>query len=255
MKSKWIFFILFIVIISISFQSKDISFDDYDMMNSLTVMSKEELSNLGYSKDQINIIKDFHKNYQNFVFMQNLLLESRINELGYDNRQIVNNSTTNSNNKKSYNLRDDSFVIDTTICDYNFDNDLKRNTSRIYITMNWIGSINSNNESIELTFQNFTTNNQYALLNYKNTQNSNVTKNLMYQFDPNGYVNNMNIEIDPQKKLDNRQFELSSGVFILDLKSVYKDVKTPLTFEIKHFKKNILGKKILVSSKKIELTE
>ena len=77
---------IFIILFGISFiillfwlnLEKELDYDDYENMELLSTKSKSQLENEGYSKVDIEKIKEFDKNYQNHLSLVNMIENNTI---------------------------------------------------------------------------------------------------------------------------------------------------------------------------------
>ncbi|NLK72952.1 MAG: hypothetical protein GX285_08045 [Clostridiales bacterium] len=243
MKKYFVWIMLFaILVLSLLNINKTVNYNNYDEINLLSQMSESELKNKKYSNDDINKIKAFGVNYNNYLKLLDIVKNDNLKNHGYNNRNL--NSELMSNfvyNKNDNDIQDDNLSFTTTVIDFFRDKNTDRDVGRIIIEFEWDTEAYNQNQYIDIKHPNYALVNVYGLLKYKNIKDKSIEYKMFEDYPIETF------RIDYRKIINKQKYILKSGIIVLDVMSFYKESIAPLSISSKYIIKPFLRKEKILS--------
>lgn len=137
------FLMLFSVNLSISASGIDettskVRINEYEMIKSIAKKSDTELDELGYSKEEINKIKNYEKEYSKHLEKLSKLEEKNLKKMGYSAEKIKKLKEFDGSEEQITTLAATLYL--TLTCDYvTFSTSQNRTNARITYDFEWVG--------------------------------------------------------------------------------------------------------------------
>lgn len=260
-RKSWFTIIIVIVLIAIALsfwlskQDRSLNYDDYEEMELLSKKNQIELQNEGYSKFEIEKIKEFNKNYQNHLSLLDIVENDKLENYGFNNRNLTNEGNIRIiYDEDFFTIQNSHLSFDTTITDLvkGVEKNVDRDGARVVIEFEWNHKPNTQKQWINVTYRNYVCENIYSLLKYENLNDQNDVVYKMAEIEPYNFIEKLYTEFDSRKKIHQENYVLKSGMIVLDIKSYYADSGVAsLLITSQYGTKSLFRNEKILSEKKI----
>lgn len=257
-------YLIFITIVFTAFllfwfahNEKQLNYDNYKEMESLSQISNIDLKEKGYSDFDISKIKEFKANYNNHLILLDIIINDKLKSYGYDNRIIDNGVNCDVVYDENIFIKQkENISYNTTVWDITRDQEANRDAARVIIEFEWASIPVTQKQTIRLDYHNYIPKNIYTCLKYENTNNKNDVVYKMCELEPKNFLDTFHADIVSRKTSNQQNYILKSGIIVLDLKSYYENENiAPLTILSDFAVTTFWGKEKILSKQKITNVE
>lgn len=241
---KIIWLIIILVLFSwflLSDKTVDMDSNNYEELKKLSMATKEDLIGMGYSLDEVQVIKNFTDSYNNYLMLLPKIKDNSIYDLGYDNKQI-NRSNNFKTETEVNNVTDENLKFDLYVQDIYFDIESNRTVARALLLFDCKkNSVINCEDTVNILFDGFMVKNMYTAITYKNR---NDADDVIYGVSKvNNDFGRINISIPPTQA--NKKYLAKSGIIVVDIFSDTLGVKSDLVIQGEYLHKTLLKEKII----------